>query len=169
MHVNEVLAYTFEQVQQLTERTVRDLDAEALAWRPDAEANSIGWLVWHLTRVEDSHVAEVAGDDQIWGPEWAERFGLATDYDDTGYGHSAEQVGHIRPEGPAALRDYHAEVAAMTTEFLRGQDDDAFDRIIDETYDPPVTVGVRMVSVIGDAMQHLGQAAYVRGLHERRS
>lgn len=169
MHVNELLAYTFEQVQQLAERTVHDLDAEALAWRPDGQANSIAWLVWHLTRVEDSHVADVAGRDQVWSAEWAERFDLPPDYDETGYGHSAEEVGRIRPDGPAPLRDYHGQVAAMTTTFLREQDDEDFDQIVDESYDPPVTLGVRMVSVIGDAMQHLGQAAYIRGLHDRRS
>ncbi len=42
------------------------------------------------------------------------------------------------------------------------------DVVVDERWDPPVTLGVRLVSVVNEVNQHVGQAAYVRGLLERR-
>jgi hypothetical protein len=167
MQLNENLTYTYEQIEQLVKRTVRGLDADALAWRPDPEANSVAWLIWHLTRVQDSHIADVAGRQQIWDSEWAQRFGLPPDYTDTGYGHDADDVAAIAPDSADLLTGYHAEVAAMVVDFLADLDEGDFDRVVDERYNPPVTLGVRLVSVISDSLQHAGQAAYVRGLHER--
>lgn len=168
MRLSENLTYTYEQIEQHVRRTVDGLDATALAWRPDPKANTIAWLVWHLTRVQDSHVADVAGRPQIWDRTWAQRFGLPDGYDDTGYGHTAADVARIAPGDPAVLVGYQQAVTTMVTGFLGGVDDSDFDRVVDESYDPPVTLGVRLVSVIDDALQHIGQAGYVRGLFERR-
>lgn len=167
MRFNEALIYSFDQLRDTIHRTVDGLDVQALAWRPDPEANSIGWLVWHLTRVQDDHIAEIAGVEQVWvAGRWAERFGLPADYTDIGYGHSADEVAAIAPQEPAVLGEYHDDVADMTMRALESLDD--FDRIIDRSFDPPVTVGVRLMSVTSDTLQHLGQAGYVRGLLSRR-
>ena len=144
------------------------LDAETARFRPDPESNSIGWLVWHLARIQDDHVADVAGVGQaLVDKGWAERLGLPFGEHDTGYGHTADQVGAVDID-PQLLADYHADVDALTTEFLSGLQTGDLDRVVDERWDPPVTLGVRLVSVIGDCLQHVGQAAYVRGLAERR-
>jgi uncharacterized damage-inducible protein DinB len=55
-------------------------------------------------------------------------------------------------------------VHARSAEFLRGLSDEDLDRVVDTNWDPPVTLGVRLVSVLSDDFQHLGQAAYLRGL-----
>lgn len=169
MDVHDALGDLFTRIRRSVPGTVGGLDAPALAWRPDPQANSIAWLVWHLTRVQDDHVAEIAQREQVWvGQGWAERFGLPAGYRDTGYGHSAEQVAAISPGDPRVLVDYHEQVADQTAAYLQAGDAEELDRVIDRSYDPPVTVGVRLVSVIEDSLQHLGQAAYLRGLHERR-
>src|SRR3954447_8932979 len=73
------------------------LDADALRWRPDPDANPIGWLVWHLTRVQDDHVAGLAGVPQVWTEQgFAERFALPYDTSAHGYGQSSEEVGAFR-------------------------------------------------------------------------
>ena len=170
MEIDDVLADAFQRVREGVRRVTERLDAEALAYRPDMEANSIGWLVWHLTRVHDDHVSEIAGRDQAWHDDgWADRFDLPLDRADIGYGHSSEQVGAVRPADPALLVEYHEAVADRTLAYLDTVDAAELDRIIDDRWDPPVSVGVRLVSVIEDQMQHLGQAAYVRGLFERRA
>lgn len=168
MRLSETLHYTFGEIRDLTHRVLDGLDGEALTWRPDAAANSVAWLVWHLTRVEDVHVAEIADRQQVWDPSSVEQFGLPAGATDSGYGHTPAQVAALRPDDAAVLLQYQDDVAAMVQEYLRGAAEDSFDRVIDTSYDPPVTVGVRFVSVIGDALQHAGQAAYVRGLFERR-
>ncbi|MEK8106882.1 DUF664 domain-containing protein [Micromonospora sp. M12] len=70
----------------------------------------------------------------------------------------------MRPESAQALVDYYEAVAARTGSFLAGVGPLDLDRVVDETWDPPVTLGVRLVSVADDDLQHAGQAAYVRGL-----
>jgi hypothetical protein len=168
METREVLADAFERIRGETRRVSAGLDAEDLAYRPDPEANSVAWLLWHASRVQDDHVAEIAGREQAWTAEgWVGRFGLPFDPSDIGYGHTAEQVGVVRPDGPALLVGYQEVVADRTLAYLETIDADELDRIIDERWDPPVSVGVRLVSLISDALQHLGQAGYVRGLRER--
>jgi len=140
------------------------LDEETLAARPAPGANPIGWLVWHLTRVQDDHVADVAGTEQVWTRHgFVERFDLPLDAHDTGYGHSADEVDRVRASAPL-LAEYMRATHEATLAFLAAVGEDDLDRVVDERWDPPVTLGVRLVSVVNDCTQHVGQAAYVRGL-----
>lgn len=163
----DVLTDAFGRVGGVVHRVVTGLTPEQLAVRPDPQANSIGWLVWHLTRGQDAQVAAVAGDEQVWTAQgWADRFGLPFDPAETGYGQTSTQVGQVRATAEL-LTGYYDAVAGRTTAYLQRLSDDALDRVVDEAWDPPVTLGVRLVSIVGDDLQHAGQAAYVRGLLER--
>ncbi|MBQ1011703.1 DUF664 domain-containing protein [Micromonospora sp. M51] len=167
MNVSDLLTEAYDRLPDLVRAAVEGLSPEQLRHQPAPGANSIGWLVWHLTRVQDHHVAEVLDADQIWASgDWAGRFGLAADPENTGYGHSPAQVATVRPESAQALIDYYGAVAARTGDFLAGLAPADLDRVVDEAWDPPVTLGVRLVSVVEDDLQHVGQAAYVRGLLE---
>jgi hypothetical protein len=147
---------------------VAGLTVDDLAWRPDPEANSIAWLVWHLTRIEDDHVADVAGEEQAWTAEgWADRFGLPFAPGEHGYGMTSADVDQVRVSGDL-LAGYYDAVAARTAAFVITLEPDDLDRVVDERWDPPVTLGVRLVSVVNEVNAHLGQAQYVRGLLERR-
>jgi hypothetical protein len=168
MQLSDVLTDAFDRVRHTTHRTVAGLTPEALLYRPDADANSIAWLVWHLTRIQDDHVAGVAGTEQIWTAQgWLEQFGLPLPPSDTGYGHSSADVAAVRVTSKDLLLGYHDAVHEQTLAFLRTLAPDDLDRIVDRSFDPPVSLGVRLVSVVDDCMQHGGQAAYVRGLTER--
>jgi glucose-6-phosphate dehydrogenase assembly protein OpcA len=157
------------RVEESMRQVLEGLTAEQLAFRPVERVNSIGWLAWHLTRVVDDHVSELAGRPQAWIAEtWHERFGRPADKDDTGFGHTAEQVASIRPDGPQVLLDYYAAVHRRSMDYLTQLNCEALDRIIDRRWDPPVTVGVRLTSVVNDTTQHIGQMAYIRGLIEDR-
>jgi uncharacterized damage-inducible protein DinB len=164
----DLLIDAFGRIRENVHRAADGLSADDLAFRPEADANSIAWLVWHLTRLQDDHVADLAGTGQVWyDGDWPERIGFTGDLAETGYGHTSEQVAAIRPDGPAPLLGYHDEVAERTVSYLRGLAADDLDRVVDRSWDPPVTAGVRLVSVINDNMQHSGQARYVRGMLER--
>jgi uncharacterized damage-inducible protein DinB len=165
MQSRDLLIYASEQIQNTLRRTIEGLDPDQLTSRVAPEANTIAWLAWHLVRVQDDHVAEVAGREQVWTAEgWADRFGLPFDESETGYGFSPDQVAQVRVESAELLLHYAADVHARTVDFLRGLTDTDLDRIVDTRWDPPVTLGVRLVSVISDDLQHAGQAAYVKGL-----
>jgi hypothetical protein len=165
----ELLVDALGRIREVVRRVVDGLTAEELGFRVDPEANSIAWLVWHLTRIQDDHVAEVAGVEQVWTSQgWAERFGLPFDPRDTGYGHGAAEVEAARVGSGELLVGYHDAVHRQTVRYVEGLGDGDLDRVVDRSWDPPVTLGVRLVSVIADDLQHAGQAAFVRGVLRRR-
>src|SRR4051812_30472391 len=150
MRVNELLVESFGRLSDLVGSAVEELSAEQLRWAPKPGANTVGWLVWHLTRVQDHHLAELidGGGEQLWVTgDWASRFGLKADPDDNGYGHTAEQVLAVRPDGPDTLVGYFEAVSQRTIAWLGTLTEQDLDRVVDERWDPPVTLGVRLVSV----------------------
>jgi hypothetical protein len=167
--VAAVLTDSFSRIGEEVHAAVDGLSAEQLAFRVDDEANSIGWLVWHLTRVQDDHVAGVADTAQVWTAQgWADRFGLPFPVHAIGYGHSSGDVAAVRVESPELLTGYYDAVAAQTLDYVGRLTDADLDRVVDEAWDPPVTLGVRLVSVNDDCAQHAGQAAFIRGVVLRR-
>jgi uncharacterized damage-inducible protein DinB len=159
----------FSRVNESTHRAVEGLSEAQLAARLDPDANSIGWLVWHLSRISDDHIADAAGREQVWLSDgWAERFGFPFDRYATGYGQSSHEVAEVHGVDVEQLLGYHDAVHEQTLRFLRGASDAELDRVVDVSYDPPVTLAVRLVSVISDGLQHAGQAAFIRGIVLRR-
>ena len=161
----DLLVDSFNRVRELVAELTDGLTEEDSTFRPAPGANTPGWLLWHLIRVQDDHVAALAGVQQAW-PGWRERFGLPFSDWATGYGQSADEVAEVRVSGEL-LAGYHADVHALTIDYVQPITRDELARVVDTHWDPPVTASVRLVSVLGDVLQHLGQAAYVRGLAER--
>ncbi|MFF9913929.1 DinB family protein [Streptomyces sp. NPDC013457] len=164
----DLLLDAFGRVQEAVHGAVEGLSEDELAERIDEDANSIAWLVWHLTRIQDDHVAGVFGTEQLWTEDgWKARFDLPFSARATGYGQSSNQVAKVRVSAELLLGYYDA-VHARSLEHLGTLTDADLDRVVDEAWDPPVTLGVRLVSVIAEDNQHAGQAAFVRGVVERR-
>ena len=160
----EVLSAQYKTIGEGVAAVVDGLSTEQLAHHVAPGANTIGWLVWHLLRVQDDHVADVADREQVWtSAGWVERFGLPFEREATGYRQSAAEVDAVRTEAEL-LRGYAADVVAATQSFLSGLSESDLERIVDTSWDPPVSLGVRLQSVIGDDLKHLGQAELLRGL-----
>jgi uncharacterized damage-inducible protein DinB len=167
MTPGELLTDAFNRIREDGEEVVDGLSAEQLGHRPSPHANSIAWLVWHLTRIQDDHVADVAGLEQVWtGAGWHERFGLPFAPRDTGYGHRPDDVAQLEGVAADQLVGYLDAVNEQTLRYVADLTETDLDRIVDTRWDPPVTLGVRLVSVVNDDNQHIGQAAYLRGLIE---
>ena len=165
---NDLLLDGYDRVGESVPEVLDGLGADGAAWRPDDESNSVGWLVWHLTRVMDDHLAGLTGDEQVLSSEgYDERLGLELPVGDTGYGHDADDVAKVRFADLGVLAAYHRAVQERAAAYLATVTD--FDRVVDERWDPPVTLGVRLVSVLDDAARHVGQAQYLRGLVDRRA
>ncbi|MGW0826617.1 mycothiol transferase [Streptomyces sp. NPDC002845] len=168
MHSKDVLTDAFGRIREEVHAAVEGLSPDDLNALPQEGANSISWLVWHLTRIQDDHVADVADRDQVWPAQgWSDRFGLGLPPHDTGYGHTPEQVAQVRVDSGDLLLGYFDAVHEQTLTFVDGLADKDLDRIVDERWTPAVTLGVRLISVLADDLQHAGQAAYVRGLLQR--
>lgn len=165
MTTAELLADALSRVREVVHQVAEGLSPEQLAYRPKPDANSIGWLLWHLTRVQDDHVAEVAGTEQAWTADgWADRFGLPYETGATGWSQETQEVGQFSVESADLLTGYYDSVHARSLAFVSALADSDLDKVVDDRWDPPVTLGVRLISVIDDDAQHAGQAAYVRGL-----
>lgn len=163
MQVHEVYLELFARIGPLVRAAVDGLDPDQLVAQPQPDTNPVGWLVWHLTRVQDHHVSEVLGDEQIWS-SWSARFGLEPDPWNLGFGHKAADIAAVRPRSSAVLVQYYEAVSARTRPLLESLTPDSLSEIVDRNWDPPVTLGVRLVSIADDSLQHVGQALYVRGL-----
>ncbi|MVU77015.1 DUF664 domain-containing protein [Nocardia sp. ET3-3] len=165
----DLLVDAFGRIKENVHGAVAGLTTQELGVRLDEGANSIAWLIWHLTRVQDDHVAEVAGLEQVWTAQgWAKRFELPLDDAATGYGHTAADVAALNGVPAELLLGYFDAVHAQSVEYVSALVDADLPRIVDTRWDPPVTLGVRLISVIDDDIQHAGQAAFVRGVLLRR-
>lgn len=164
MQTADVLADAFGRIRGVIHDVVDGLSPDVLSARVEPGANTIAWLVWHLARVQDDHVAEVAGTEQVWLAEgWVRRFNLPFEDRATGYGQGSEDVGAVRVSSGDLLTGYYDAVHDATIRFVGGLADADFDRVVDESWDPPVTLGARLVSVLSDDLQHAGQAALLAG------
>jgi hypothetical protein len=160
----DLLTDAFGRIREVVHEAVDGLTADELAFRPDLRANSIGWLVWHLSRIQDDHIAGAAETEQLWTSEgWADRFGLPLPPFDHGFGHTADQVATVQVKSGELLTAYHDAVYEHTIRYVQHLADADFGRIVDKSWDPQVTLGVRLISVTSDGLQHAGQAAYIRG------
>jgi uncharacterized damage-inducible protein DinB len=167
--VRDLLIDAFGRIREVVSRAIDGLTPEELAFHIDPESNTIAWLVWHLTRIQDDHIAAIAQTGQVWRSDgWVDRFTLPFEVEATGYGQTAADVAAVRPDSADLLLAYHQAVHDQTITFVKRLGPGDLDRVIDERWNPPVTVGVRLVSVISDDLQHAGQAAFIRGVIERR-
>lgn len=166
----DLLIDGFDHVHDGVRAAVQNASQQTLAERIDPDANSIAWLIWHLTRVQDDHLCGVAGVDQAWTAQgWSQRFALPLPDSDIGYGHDSDQVALLGHTAGTLLIDYAGAVHAQSVQYLRTLTTADLDRVVDKNFDPPVTLAVRVVSVLNDTLQHAGQAAYARGIIDRRN
>jgi hypothetical protein len=162
--VRELLRDAFTRLIEHVDELTDGLTDDEANYRPSPSANSIAWLIWHSARVQDFQLAPIAGVEQVWKTGgWVDRFGLALPPNDTGFGHGPNEVAKVQAPADLLAGYYHA-VHELTLEFLAGVTAQELERIVDPNWDPPVTASARIVSIIDDCAQHLGQAAYLLGI-----
>ena len=167
MPSTEILTDAFDRIQKVVHSVLKDASLGVLTFRPDPQANTIAWLVWHLARVQDAQISDLMGAEQVWtAGTWVERFDLPFDPAATGYGQSTDDVGEVRT-GATLLVGYFDAVHERTIAYLDTLTEEDLPRIVDTSWNPPVTLLVRLVSTLADDLQHAGQASYVRGLAAR--
>jgi uncharacterized damage-inducible protein DinB len=165
MTPSEIVEDLVGRVRESMRAAVEGLDADQLAHRLGPGANPIGWLAWHTCRIQDEHVAAVAGEPQLYADGgWAERLGMPADGADIGYGHDDAMVASRTATDAEVVLGYLDAVCERTVRYVRTLTQADLERVVDTRWDPPVTLGVRLCSVLNDNLQHTGQAAYVRGL-----
>ena len=162
MEGQQLIADIFVRIAQGLERVLDGLTVDDLNQRPGADCNSIGWLAWHLTRCQDRDIGEVMGEEQLWiKGGWHARFNRAAEPADTGFGHSSENVAAFRSPDGKILLAYHRAVLERSKGYISS-------KLATESESPTLatvdTVRACLAGVISGNLQHVGQAAYVRGL-----
>ena len=160
-----LIAQGLDRIAGSLERSLTGVSVDELCRVPGEGTNSMAWLAWHLTRVQDDHLMNLAGRPLAWAEEgWHKRFGMPAE-NDFGMGWPPEQVQAFTCESAEVLLAHHRAVLARSKAYLATVTPGDLDRVLDEPrWDPRPTVGVRLVSVISDNTQHAGQIAYLRGL-----
>lgn len=168
MDAREVLIDGIGRSREVCHQVLDGLSAADANWRPSPAANSITWLIWHIAREQDVQIAPLHGTDEVWLRDgWVEQFGLALSPKSMGYGHTPDDVGKVVVTDTGLLTGYLDAATAATIDYVTGIDITTLDEVIDKNWEPPVTRGVRLVSIVDDAAQHAGQAAFLRGLLPR--
>jgi len=166
MEWRELIVDGYDRLSDLMKEVLAGLRVADLDWQPHRDCNSLGWTAWHLTRVQDSQIADLVGEEQLWLKDgWCKRFKRPADPDDTGYGHTSEQVRVFRSPSARTQLDYLRASVERTKQYLASLTPSDLDRELDEPWFQPLpTVGVRIVSILADCHQHAGEASYIRGL-----
>ena len=160
----ELLRDSFTRLIEHVDAITDGLTDEVLYYQPTVDANNIAWLLWHSARGQDLQLCDIAGIEQVWTRDgWADRFNLDLPRNSNGYGHTPEQVAKVRASVELFAGYYHA-VHRTTLEFVASVTPDELARIVDKRWTPAVTASARLVSIIDDCAQHLGSAAYIRGI-----
>ena len=168
METHDLMSDTYGRVLELLTSVLDGLSDEDIHWQPRPDCNSIGWLAWHLTRQHDAQIASLMGEEQLWLSDgWHQRFGRPADADDVGFGHTTEQLAAFRAPDAATLLDYHKAVLDRSDGYFTTLSASDLDRELDEPWFQPLPrVGIRLISIVDEAIVHAGQAAYLRGLRQ---
>jgi hypothetical protein len=160
---NALVADIFEHVSQVLGRALEGLTQEDLNYQPAHDSNSMGWLVWHITRGQDLAFAGLLGEEQLWIKEgWHTKFNRPADPGDFGLGHTPEDLAAFKSPDVKTQLDYHQAVLGQTKLYLSTLSETDLDRKLDHPVFP--TVGARLRAAMSDNLQHAGQVAYLRGL-----
>ena len=165
MDARDVLREAVSRPATEAKALIDTLPEGALNAHAGGHTNSIAWLLWHAGRQMDAQLAQLNGEPQVWHSQGFDaRFNLGELGDTVGYGHTAEQARAVVVEDAALLVEYLGAATAALGEYIAGLSEADLDDVIDTSWTPHVTRGVRLVSMIDDAAQHVGQAAYAAGI-----
>lgn len=169
MTLAEILIDALSRSRERFDRALADVTLEQANTPPVPDVaprtNSLTWLAWHTARELDTQVAPLAGIEPVWiTGGHRERFALTLPDDTEDWHHTPDQAAQVVVSDLGLLFAYLDDAYALATTYLRGLTPQVLDDVVDSSWDPPVTRGVRLASIIDDAAQHSGQAVYTRRL-----
>ena len=166
MECHKLIMDGYDRILQALEHALSGLTEDDLNEQPHPDCYSIGWLAWHLTRLQDDYIADLMGEDQLWAKDmWYTKFNRAPDLEDIGLSHTAEDIAAFRSVNVDTLLEYHRAVLHRTKQYIATLSMDDLARELNEPwFHTPPTVAVRLMTVMSDSLQHVGQIAYVRDL-----
>ncbi|MFC2060072.1 DinB family protein [Chloroflexota bacterium] len=159
----QLIVDTYERSSQALERALEGLTQDDLNQQPNPDSNSMGWIVWHLTRIQDRAIADLTGEEQLWIKDtWHSKFNRPADPQDVGVRHMPEDLAAFKSPDVQTLLAYHQAVLQVSKRYISNLSQTDLDRWLG--HPRYATVGARLVVLISENLQHAGQVAYVHGL-----
>jgi hypothetical protein len=167
MECREMISASYKGVLETLERALDGLTKEDLNWQSRPDCNSIGWLTWHLTRVQDSFIASMMGEQQLWiQGGWHTKFGRPPEANDAGFGQTPQDLAKFKSPDIKTLLGYHRAVLERSQRYISTLSAADMDRELQGPPYLPPKLGLRLIMVLSDGLQHAGQVAYIRGLRQ---
>ena len=165
METGDFIMNALQRLQGAVKTAVKGLSHEELTWRPTAEANSIGFILWHQIRCEDSFIqGMIQQKPQVWiKDKWCQKLGMPENPADVGYGYTVEQVAAFPVPELKDLLEYAEATRAQTVEYLKTMTPEKLDQT-SQTPFGELAIGQCLIMMLSDIYQHTGQIAYLRGL-----
>jgi len=164
MEIREFIQGALDRVKQTTAKVVDGLSHHELIWRPGPECSSIGLILFHMARFEDTFVqSRILGKPQVWESEkWYEKLNLPIS--EIGSGYTAEQIAAFRVPELKDLAGYAEAVRVRTLEYIKGMTDEEFNKVINLPRLGNVTIGALFTIIVVHLAQHVGEISYLRGM-----
>ena len=163
METREFIQGALDRIKQNMTRILTGLSPHELMWRPGPECNSIGLILFHQVRSEDSYVqGRILGQPQVWESEkWYQKLNMSVS--ESGSGYTVEQIAAFPVPELKGFMDYSAAVRAHTLEYLKGKSNDEFNKVV-TTPRGETTIGALFITIIVHLAQHIGDISYLRGV-----
>lgn len=164
MEIKEYIKMELGGLKRGFGRALKDLTRQELMWRPACGCNSIGLILFHVARSEDSLIqATIQGKPQIWEAEkWCEKLNLSAQ--ETGSHYTVDQVNAFPVPELNDIMAYYDAVRAQTLEYVKGAHPEEFDKKVSMPPYGDLTIGAILSVIINHSAQHIGEISYLRGL-----
>jgi hypothetical protein len=168
MELHEMLAVGYSGILRTLDYTLKGLTKEDINWQPKPDCNSIGWMVWHPIRFQDMQISEFMGEEQLWIKDgWYKKWGRKADPKESGGGMTPEDLTKFKSPGAATVLAYAKAVVERSQKYFPTLKKADLDKILKGgPHKPYPTVGMMLMIILSDSLQHAGQAGYVRGLRQ---
>ena len=163
MDIKEYIRGQIEGLDQSLKRVVTGLKQEEIAWRPASGCNSIGLILFHLFKSEDSFIqVHLKGKKELWETgKWYNQLNL--DPSEAGAHYTAEQVDNFPVPALESILRYGAAVRTATLDYVKNLQPAELEKVIKMPWgDMPVAMMLSLT--VGHASQHIGEISYLRGL-----
>lgn len=163
MDAKELILMSLEQSQGYLTKALDGLTQEEAAWSPEAECNSIAFILWHVIRVEDFFMNRVIQRaSELYEAEgWQEKLG--TPAKETGYQYATEQLRAWPVPKLEVLRGYANSVREKTLAFLESISPERLSEVPRPDRSPD-SIGASLSRMSTEIALHVGQIAYLRGV-----
>lgn len=161
----QLLCDLLDRAQERFLETINQMTVEELNQMPDPLIKSVSWLTWHTAKMLDQQVSQLNEEEALYFTQaWVDRFAFDLPKNTEDWKHSPEEAKKVIITDKELLIDYLKLTIKVSKNYLSQLDADTLEDIIDQSWNPAVTRGVRLVSTVDDALMHSGQAVYTRRL-----